>query len=266
MNSGFEINHEKFILTHFTSKCIPRDIGGDHCHDQYEITYLLNASGRYIVEGGEYLINAGTLLLINPMTYHRVEIDCVDNIEGYSIRFSRRLLPESAISLLDSISNNGDMHGRYYTADRISDSVISAFDRFEIARDVDENQREVLIQAILSEMIVLISVSNGEGMIRREDELGARVVKYLNANIDKSISLDRLARRFFVSKYHLCRAFKKYAGTTVHAYVNYKRIIFAKGLIESGMTASSAAERVGFGDYSAFYRAFVKIVGKSPTA
>ena len=52
----------------------------------------------------------------------------------------------------------------------------------------------------------------------------------------------------------------------MHAYVNQKRILYAKKLIESGVTASVAAERVGFGDYSAFYRAYVKIIGKSPTA
>ena len=88
----------------------------------------------------------------------------------------------------------------------------------------------------------------------------------MNSNFRKDVSLDRLARRFFVSKYHLCRAFKEYSGISVHAYVNHKRIIFAKSLIESGMTASGAAEKVGFGDYSAFYRAYVKILGKSPNA
>jgi AraC-like DNA-binding protein len=42
--------------------------------------------------------------------------------------------------------------------------------------------------------------------------------------------------------------------------------MYARELIEGGETASGAAEKVGFGDYSAFYRAYVKIVGKSPTA
>jgi AraC-like DNA-binding protein len=42
--------------------------------------------------------------------------------------------------------------------------------------------------------------------------------------------------------------------------------MYARQLIESGTTAAGAAEKVGFGDYSAFYRAYVKIVGKSPTA
>jgi AraC-like DNA-binding protein len=42
--------------------------------------------------------------------------------------------------------------------------------------------------------------------------------------------------------------------------------MYAKQLIESGETASGAAYKVGFGDYSAFYRAYVKILGAPPTS
>ena len=98
-----------------------------------------------------------------------------------------------------------------------------------------------------------------------EDELGARVISYLNEYAGKDISLDRLARRFFVSKYYLCRAFKKHNGISVRGYINRKRIMYAKQLIDAGETASRAAYQVGYGDYSAFYRAYVKLVGKSPT-
>ena len=91
-------------------------------------------------------------------------------------------------------------------------------------------------------------------------------VKYLNEHIDRDVSLDKLAKKFYVSKYYLCRAFKKHNGISVHGYINQKRVMYAKQLIESGETASAAAYRVGFGDYSAFYRAYVKIVGRAPTS
>ena len=42
--------------------------------------------------------------------------------------------------------------------------------------------------------------------------------------------------------------------------------MYAKQLIDAGETAQSAAFKVGFGDYSAFYRAYIRIVGKSPRA
>ena len=145
-------------------------------------------------------------------------------------------------------------------------SSVSAFDRFEMAERLKENERDAYMQMLLAEIIILLSATEGKQITVDEDEIGARVGRFLNANFRKNISLDRLARRFFVSKYYLCRAFKSDSGISIHAYINQKRIIYAKGLIESGMTASNAAEKVGFGDYSAFYRAYVKIVGKSPTA
>ena len=119
---------------------------------------------------------------------------------------------------------------------------------------------------LIAEIIILLSASAGERMLHSEEELGARVIRYLNSHIEHSINLDKLAKRFFVSKYHLCRAFKKHNGISVHGYLVQKRIIYAKQLIESSETASGAAYKVGFGDYSAFYRAYVKIVGKAPTA
>jgi AraC-like DNA-binding protein len=129
-----------------------------------------------------------------------------------------------------------------------------------------ENEKSVYVKTLLSELIVFLSVSSGEQIQINEGELGARVIRYLNENLTRDMNLDTIARRFFVSKYYLCRAFKKHNGVSVHGYINHKRIMYAKQLIEQGDTASGAAYKVGFGDYSAFYRAYVKIIGKSPTA
>ena len=144
--------------------------------------------------------------------------------------------------------------------------MMSVFERLEASVQMPTPERNVYIRMLLSELVILLSVSAGEGIACDEDELGSRVIKYLNGNIEKDISLDKLARHFFVSKYYLCRAFKKHNGISVHGYINRKRVMYAKQLIESGETASGAAYRVGFGDYSAFYRAYVKLIGKSPTA
>ena len=127
-------------------------------------------------------------------------------------------------------------------------------------------EKKLYMEALLTEILVLLFSQKYEKNNRNEDELGARVAKYLNANLSKEICLDKLAARFFVSKYYLCRAFKNYSGISPHAYIIRKRLSCAKQLIDSGVTAAVAAEMMGFGDYSAFYRAYVKILGKAPTA
>ena len=266
MSVGYSIKSESISLNYLVDHSNLHHVNGDHCHDKYEITYILTASGRYIIEGSEHKVNRGNLLLISPVVYHKVDIDDTSPLEMYSIHFSKVALSDKVASMLDQITDGDNSRGIVYPHTLISDELVRAFERFSTAVRLGQNEADAYMQAILTEIIILLSASEGERINQAGEELGARVARYLNANIERNISLDRLARRFFVSKYHLCRAFKSYSGTSVHSYVNHKRIIHAKGLIESGLTASKAAERVGFGDYSAFYRAYLKVVGKSPTA
>ncbi len=265
MVNGYMIQSDNMSVKYFVGEPPTDPVSGDHCHDKYEITYHVSASGRYIVEGCEHNVSHGCLSLIYPMLFHKVILDTERDLEGYTVYFSRNALPEGVAALLDNLCADNN-HGLFYSQTTLSDTLVSVFDRFEEAECLSNNERFLYMQALISELIILLSTTDRETVTVNEDELGARVTRYLNSNFRKNISLDKLARRFFVSKYYLCRAFKSYSGISIHAYINQKRIIYAKGLIELGMTASGAAERVGYGDYSAFYRAYVKIVGNSPTA
>ena len=186
------------------------------------------------------------------------------NFEIVSLKFNKDILSAKISEKLDNLCN--EEWGRYYSPSSISADVTSVFDRFDRVHSLDCESAEEFSRALLSEIIILLSISDSEAMTIVDNELGARVAEYLNRNIERNLSLDKLARHFFISKYHLCRAFKSYSGISVHSYINHKRIMYAKQLIDSGVTASGAAEKVGFGDYSAFYRAYVKILGKSPTS
>lgn len=53
-------------------------------------------------------------------------------------------------------------------------------------------------------------------------------------------------------------------GFSVIEYITYKRILKAEELLLSGLSILDAANEVGFGDYSNFYKAFKKITGTSP--
>ena len=266
MKNGYAFGSENVSVEYFLNDGCPPNLCGDHCHDKYEITYLISPVGRYIVEGSEHKVTRGTLILVNPMSYHNVALDSDSKTEAYTIYFNKKGLPEMVNSLLDRICEGAEERGLIFPSALVSEPLADCFERFSLCDRLSGDERDAYLSAVLSEIIVLLSAAEGERMRASEDELGARVARYLNSNIHKNLSLEKLARRFFVSKYYLCRAFKSYSGISLHAYVNQKRIIYAKQLIESGITASDAAERVGFGDYSAFYRAYVRIVGHSPTA
>ena len=244
----------------------PVNLDENHCHDEFEMLYVTAGNGKYVIEGTEYPIRPGTMLFISPFAYHSVRLAQGSAYERYVVQFSASHLTSGAQEFLRTLSKDFEGMGCYYTAESLTPHIISTFERFEYAENLPEDEKREYIRLITSEIVLLLSVSSRERIPREEGALGARVIKFLNENIAKDITLDKLAKRFFVSKYYLCRAFKSHNGISIHGYVTKKRVLYAKQLIESGETASSAAYKVGFGDYSSFYRAYVKVIGRSPTA
>ncbi len=244
----------------------PENLDKQHCHDEYEILYVTEGKGKYVIEGAEYPIRPRTVLFAPPFSYHSIKLEQNVPYERYVLQFSVSDITPETQAFLSTFNKSLDGVGCYYAADALSPAIMPLFERFDYADNLPERERIEYIRLLTSEIVLLMSVATRESIPRDEGELGARVIKYLNEHIERDLSLDKLAKHFFVSKYYLCRAFKKHNGISVHGYINQKRVMYAKQLIEAGETASGAAYRVGFGDYSAFYRAYVKLLGKSPTS
>ena len=62
----------------------------------------------------------------------------------------------------------------------------------------------------------------------------------------------------------MMRRFRAQTGYTIHAYLTGKRLMLAREKIASGVPMMEAACKSGFGDYSNFYRCYVKRFGISP--
>ena len=60
------------------------------------------------------------------------------------------------------------------------------------------------------------------------------------------------------------RLFKAQTGSTVHAYVRQRRLLYAAHLIRRGVSVNKAAAESGFEEYSTFFRAFRECFGVSP--
>ena len=89
-NSSFfyQIN-EKPNLTHFRW----------HCHALYELLYVVQGEGKFIVEGAEYPLCPHTVLLLRPYEYHYVCPTSDTPYERYVIHFSQELLLDAAKDL-----------------------------------------------------------------------------------------------------------------------------------------------------------------------
>ena len=90
--------------------------------------------------------------------------------------------------------------------------------------------------------------------------------KHLDEHYVEKITLDDLAKRFFINKFYLSKIFKETYGTTVNNYLISKRITRAKQLLRfTDMTVDEIGVAVGMGDANYFSRMFRKVEGTSPS-
>lgn len=233
------------------------------CSEKYEIIYTLSGEGKYILEGKEIPFEKGFVLLTRPYEFKAIVPGNSGGANVLSLAFCESELSGDGARTLESIFG-GDEYGSVAYGSTLSLKPSTVIDSFKAASLLPKTEGMLFASSIVCQILAVLSAAKGERLSLPENGLVFRVAKYISENIRSDLSLDVLAHRFFVSKYYLCRAFKRQSGTSIHNYINLKRVLYAKRLIESGETASHAAYIVGFGDYSTFYRAYIKHTGSSP--
>ena len=231
------------------------------CCDGYNLISFISGRGEVFIEGSLYSVEEGAVLLIKPLSYFRISSS--DSLKYTRIEFFDAAVSDMARNILECITEHssfGILHRKLDLWSSLS-NIVKAISG---ARKLPEIIRGEYASGLLHSALAIIASSSGEHLFAGGEDLGSRLRAYINDNITDDLSLEGLEKVFFVSKYYLCRAFKQRSGVSIHSYVTRKRIALAASLIENGELAGTVAYKVGFGDYSAFYRAFVKYTGYSP--
>jgi len=93
-----------------------------------------------------------------------------------------------------------------------------------------------------------------------------RAKEYVEAHLDESISLEQLVQHAGVSRFYLCKLFKKSTGMTVTEHVARMRLEKAKALlVDPANRISEVAFAAGFGSIPQFNSVFKRYVGVAPT-
>jgi AraC family transcriptional regulator len=92
-----------------------------------------------------------------------------------------------------------------------------------------------------------------------------RVQEYVDAHLDKSISLADLAKVVGLSRMHFAAQFRAATGYRPHDYLLYQRIESAKAILSSTeMPLAEVALTVGFHAQAHFSTVFKRLTGESP--
>ncbi len=236
-----------------------------HHHDFYEVYFFLSGNVQYNIESHSYLLTPGDVLLISPMELHQPMF-------GPEHREYERIVLWIDKQFLEGFTLAGEGFTDCFDTDNPNhmnllrpEGVNRQFLTFLLEQLISESCSKEPYQEIsaLSYLAQVLVSLHRLALQQRKDEMTAEpesvvynVLIYINEHYNENLTLDDLANRFFVSKYHLSREFQRLVGTSVHRYIVQKRLVMAKQMLSSGKPSTEVYQSCGFGDYSNFYRAF----------
>ena len=243
-----------------------------HFHEFDKMVLLLSGRVDYALESIVYPLRPWDILLVRHHTIHKALVDKSVPYERIILYLDRkyfdRLMPDAR---LFACFDRADERAQYLLSpdEQQRTQLASVLDGVEKSLNAGDFGAQAMCDSYIVQLLVLLGrlSANTEAVLLGEgiyDEKIASVLSYVSENLTESLSVDDLADRVHISRYHFMRLFKAQTGMSVHAYVRQRRLMHAAHLIREGMSAARAAEESGFSDYSAFHRAFNAAFGVSP--
>lgn len=172
--------------------------------------------------------------------------------------------------------NGGTSYG-YYQQFSQNSSPICSFERASIVPSIihqlilnnqEQNiKTEPLNSKLLLELLTefLFTICTPDSSKTFLPEYVKEIILYLDKNLTDKTTLDMLAKKCSISKYHLEKQFKKYIGVTPNEYIILNRIAFAKELLKySDIPVSEIAFKIGIDNASHFINLFKIREGITP--
>ena len=247
--------------------------GLSHEHDFTELAYILSGKGKYLVEGIEYSVNAGDLLICNPGVKHNHIVTnpkepTIEFISGFT-DFHFKNMPPNSIKLPD---NSCILH----TSAELKQEISMHCYAMIAEKESKQAGRYFMFKTHLMQMLLLVIREIAD--VERTDQKGCnfesynksyavnRIINYLNENYEHKISLEQIAHNMYLSPVYISKIFKEETGESPINYLIKIRLEKAKDILLSGDGGSikNTANRVGYDDVYHFSKLFKKYYGISP--
>lgn len=238
-----------------------------HYHDFDKVILFLSGDVTYSVEGRKYELKPYDIVMIGAGEIHMPVIRSGTPYERIIIYISSAFMEKyknEAYDLSQCLRTAGENHSHVLRMEQLAkSSLFAACKRLEESFQKDAYANELYQQILFLEFMILLNRALLENDVSYLENTGsnrktAEIIDYINENLNNEISVDILAERFYMSRSYLMHLFKAETGYSVGSYINEKRLLAAKNMIQNGMAVTDACYACGFRDYSTFSRAFKK--------
>jgi AraC-like DNA-binding protein len=245
-----------------------------HFHDLYEIYFSLTSNINCFINDRVYPVERGDVFLFSPTDFHKFVVPENLRYERYFLLFNREyitpLCTEKTNLLQCFESRENSFYHKIHLKEEELENFSSLLKEAQNYSDFNTYGYDIKKKFTLAQILMVInSLSHNKEItstMKQEDKHTKiwPILKYIDDNLNQTLTLDHLASNFYISKYYMEVIFKSSIGFSINEYIVNKRILKSKELLKKNTTVSQVAEMVGFNSDSHFIRTFKKLVGISP--
>ena len=233
-----------------------------HYHPEYELTLIIEGSGKRLVGDSHESFGPGDLVLIGPSMPHTWVSDpggpnCAAIVVQFPASIINAMLGfpefEKLSNLLRLAARGLCFPGKNELADElcqlpVKEAAVKVISLFSILERLSQQPAVRLASQEFTPVV------NGENETRIN-----KVCRYVQRNIDRKIQLEEVAGLIHLSQPAFCKFFRRATGKTFSDYVNEVRISRACALLTgSDQPIGSIAYDCGFENLAYFNRVFLK--------
>ncbi|MFC0215802.1 AraC family transcriptional regulator [Paenibacillus chartarius] len=239
-----------------------------HSHTFYELYYLLEGERVYFMNGNVYTAQQGDIVVVVPHDLHSTASSEVEQFERVLVHFTPEFLRESGKDILRMPPFQQS------TLLRLPRKEQPEIERLllQIVGECKEEQplHDSYVRQLLLELLIRLHRLNAvspvaPGSSHPMHQKVSEITSYIHSNYREPLTLELLARQFYISPAYLSRIFLKLTGFHISEYIRVVRIREAQKLLRTTrQKVHTVAEQVGFEHISHFNKTFKKVTGISP--
>lgn len=246
------------------SICVSHALGAFVTKKGYRFSFLMQGEGKCTcADGSQHDLSVGAICLQRP--HESVSVEWGARAQGFSLFVDALLCEQTVFSPLLSPFENAPLV-QLPLGEQAAFFATVLGDMCEI-----DGKAPLAAPRLLSKWIELMLALQDalaapqRAVSRPEGRVPEAVMRYVEENISRPISLSDIAGALFISKYHMSHVFKRETGISVGEAVLRRKVEHADTLLAAGVPAHRVSEMVGFNHYSAFFRIYKRIKGRAPT-
>ena len=237
-------------------------------HACFRFIYVLSGSVTIQINSKKHIAKNGSIIYMPPYTRYRFT-EKTDNLSLVNVFFNMSESESLSKDVLFYVDNNFKAPSNLTCFDEniLNDYIIEDKKDLESAilkltKRLDKQNQAFIEKSTLLYLISSLLTSDDN----KRQTVADKVIEFIKNNVENGVTSQVLADKFSYHKNYLSSLIKNQTGLSLGEFIIKEKITRAKTLILDGeLSLIEISNRLGFYDYSHFYKAFKKHLQISPT-